>query len=120
MVRAWSRWQDWTNLIAGAWLFASPWLVGYAGRPVAAGNAWILGPAIMVFALWALAEPAARAVDWWLGVAAAWVFVAPWLLGFAAVAAAAWNAWALAVALAVVTIWSIASVGRSRRARRPR
>jgi len=43
-------WEEWTNVIAGAWLFLSPWVFGYAF----AGNKllWsslILGLAVVVF-----------------------------------------------------------------------
>jgi len=45
------RWQDWTNGILGLWMFASPWILGFAaGNGPAARSAWILGLAIILFA----------------------------------------------------------------------
>lgn len=112
-MKAWSRWQDWTNLVVGAWLFISPWLVGFAGTSAAAWDAWVFGVVIMVFALWALRAPASRGPQWALVVGAAWVFGAPWLLGFAGVAA--WDAWIVAVVVAIVAIWAVASIGATKK-----
>ena len=30
-----NRWQDWLNLILGAWLFISPWVLGFANTATA-------------------------------------------------------------------------------------
>ena len=110
-MKAWTRWQDWTNVILGAWLFVSPWLVGFAGTAAAAWNAWILGLVVMAFALWALAAPSSRGAQWWLVISAAWVFIAPWLLGFANQAGGAWNAWIVSVLVALVALWALAGIG---------
>ena len=42
-------WEEWINLIAGAWVFVSPWVLGYFGNPGALWNALIVGA--LVFAL---------------------------------------------------------------------
>ena len=118
-MKAWSRWQDWTNLILGVWLFVSPWLIGFAGSSSAAWNAWILGLAVTAFALWALAVPGSRGAQWWLVISAAWVFVAPWLLGFAGVASAAWNAWILGVVVALAAIVALTAIGGAKRTAAP-
>jgi len=44
-------------------------------------------------------------------ISAAWVFIAPWLLGFAGVATAAWNAWIISVVVALVAVWALANIG---------
>lgn len=115
-MKAWSRWQDWTNLVVGAWLFISPWVLGFTGSSAAAWNAWILGLIVAALALWALSGPASRGAQWSLAIAAAWVFVAPWLLGFVGVAAGAWNAWIVALVVAIVAVWAVASMGSARKA----
>ena len=109
-MKAWSRWQDWTNLVLGVWLFLSPWLLGFAGSAAAAWNAWLLGAVVVVFALWALAAPRSRGAQWWLVISAAWVFIAPWVLGFAGVSAGAWNAWIVSVAVALAAFWALAGI----------
>jgi len=42
-----NRWQDWVNLLLGAWLFISPWALGFSNMGAeggahsnAATNAW--------------------------------------------------------------------------------
>lgn len=76
------RWQDWLNLLLGAWLFTSPWVLQFSGEMRdAAWNAYLSGAAIMVFAAVAVYMPKAweEAVNIILG---AWVAVSPWVLGF--------------------------------------
>jgi len=34
---------EWLNVILGAWLFLSPWILGFAGTSAAAWSAWIVG-----------------------------------------------------------------------------
>jgi hypothetical protein len=42
-------------------------------------------------------------------VAGAFLFLAPWLFGFAAETGASWNAWIAGLAIAIVGIWTLAS-----------
>jgi hypothetical protein len=81
MLGNWKRKEifDLCKLCCAAALFASPWLLGLAGRP--AWNLWVCGYAMVTIAL---ADLAAEA-DWeprtslCLG---AWLLTAPWILGF--------------------------------------
>jgi len=66
-MKAWTRWQQWVNLIAGAWIFIliagawifiSPWILGSSQDPASSWGAWVLGALLVVAALWALAVPA--------------------------------------------------------------
>jgi hypothetical protein len=41
----------WMNLVLGAWVFISPWAVGFAFLPAAFWNSFVVGTAIVVFAL---------------------------------------------------------------------
>jgi hypothetical protein len=96
-----TRWQDPANLIIAIWFFISPWVLqfGYTalatGTPtVAAWNAWVLSVIVFLVALAAMGHRHVRGQEWfnlWLGV---WIFIAPWVLGFAARASdAAWDHW---------------------------
>jgi hypothetical protein len=80
---------DIVSLVAGLGLLFSPWYLGYAGQTAAAWTAWITGVAIVVIAAAVLV--ASHRVEEWinlvLGVGAA---IAPWALGFAALASATW------------------------------
>lgn len=117
MIRPWtemrSRWVDWINLLLGIWLFISPWVLGLATRRAASpGNFWWVGGAIFFFALWALTAPWARWTEWINIILAVWLFISPWVLGFAQVPRAAWNAWIVAV---IVFLLACAGLAVARR-----
>jgi len=101
-----NRWQDWLNMLLGAWLFASPWLLKYAADlPRAAWSAWISGAAIVLFAAIALyipkvVEEIANAL---LGI---WVAVSPWVIGFAASRDVTTNTLLVGVLVALLAIWA--------------
>jgi SPW repeat len=59
------HWQDSVNLVRGAWLLLSPWVLGYSPIEVATVTAVITGAAILVLAMGTLAtDPDCNA---WLG-----------------------------------------------------
>lgn len=76
------------KLAAGALLFATPWLGGFANARVAALNAWIGGLAIAALSLSALSDPEAWKERLIAGIGA-WIWLSPPVLGFEANAAAA-------------------------------
>lgn len=92
-----NRWQDWANLILAIWLFVSPWVLGFGGPGSAAGaaaawNAWVLAVIVFLVAL----SAASRLEFWqeWLTlILGAWIFAAPWVLGFTGLPAASWDHW---------------------------
>lgn len=109
-----TRWVDWANLILGAWLFVSPWVLGlavpYAASP---GDFWWVGGAIFIVAVWALTAPWARWTEWINAALAVWLFISPWVLGFA-FPRASWNAWGVGV-----VVFLLALAGLSVAPRRP-
>jgi SPW repeat-containing protein len=80
---------DVVNLIFGAWLFAAPWLYGFASG-AAGWNAWIMGALIALVAIAALAA-FAEWEEWINLVLGLWVLVAPWALAFTENAGATGN-----------------------------
>jgi len=96
---------EWLNVILGAWLFLSPWILGFTGTSAAAWSAWIVGALVVIFALWTLSDRASWE-DWVNFVVAIVGFLTPWLFGFAGVAAAAWNLWIVSLAIAIVALWA--------------
>jgi hypothetical protein len=77
------RWQDWLNVILGAWTVASPWILGFASNEnLAAPSALLLGTAIVVLAGFAVYMHQAweEAISIILGIC---LFISPWVLGFA-------------------------------------
>jgi SPW repeat len=107
------KWQDVVNLILGAWLFISPWVLGFApaakvaGITAAAWNAWIFGIVIGVFAIAALIK--ARPWEEWINlIAGAWVFVSPWVLGFySGHPLVLWNSLIVGALVFALSIWDL-------------
>lgn len=102
-----NRWQDWFNLLLGAWLFASPWLMNYADElPTAAWNAWVLGAAIVLFAAVAMYIPKVweEALNILLG---AWVAISPWVLAFTSNRDVTTNAVVIGSLVTLLAIWAM-------------
>ena len=47
-------WEEWVEIILGAWLIGSPWVLEYTNIPNAMRNAMVCGAAVIVLALWEL------------------------------------------------------------------
>lgn len=89
------------NLILGAILFLSPWLLSFRTEGYAAWNAWMTGGIIAIVGLVA----ALQAYDWeeWVNLLAGlWAIVSPWLLGFSGLTSAMWTHVAVGVIVAVL------------------
>jgi uncharacterized membrane protein YkgB len=80
---------EWANLVLGAILFLSPFVLGYTGTAAAAWNAYILGVIIVVVSVVALINFAIW-TEWVNLVAGLWTLVAPFVLGFSTLASAMW------------------------------
>jgi hypothetical protein len=127
-VTAW-RWQDRINLVLAIWLFISPWVLSFGaavgpvpGAPAAtptatamignaSWNAWVCGVVIAVIALSGL-----RLVTPWQAwltlVLGIWLFIAPWVLGFASAANAAWDHWIIGVLVFLASVWELTEARR--------
>lgn len=107
-----NKWQDWVNLVLAVWLFISPWALsfypgGAAALPAAAWTAWVLAIVIGVFSVAALVK--ARPWEEWVNiVAAALLFISPWVLGYYGGAPAAmWNALIVGAVVFILAIWDL-------------
>lgn len=98
------HWQDVTNAILGAWLFVSPWAMGYADATMAMLNALIVGTALLAVALGAIFVPEAWE-EWTEGGLALWLVASPWVLGFAGVAMAMITAVLTGGVIAALALW---------------
>ena len=107
--RAGKSLQDWVNLIGGALLFISPWALGFSGDMAAAWTAWVGGAVIAVMGVAALAR-FAEWEDWVALIAGVLMIIAPWVMGFAAIYAAAWTFVVLGLIVAVASVSEIWSV----------
>jgi SPW repeat len=98
------RVPDGINVVLGALLFISPWVFSYAGQGLAAWSAWIGGIVVAILAIAALV----RFAEWeeWINVVlGVWLVIAPWVLGFSAVAAATWSHVILGIVIAALAAW---------------
>ncbi|MFO7275509.1 MAG: SPW repeat protein [Pseudomonadota bacterium] len=101
------RWQDWVNVVLGAWMVVSPWVLGFASTDSAAAwSAWILGAAVLISAGIAVYMPKAweEAINIALGIL---LLVSPWVLGFAGETTQMSNAVIVGVLVAAFGIWAI-------------
>jgi hypothetical protein len=117
-----NRWQDWANLILAIWLFISPWVLQFVGAAQvapagvvngpsvavghAAWNAWVLGVIVFLVALSAIGSWEVWQ-EWWNLVLGAWIFVAPWALGFVGLPRANWDHWFVGAVIFLLALWGL-------------
>ena len=121
-----NNWQDWANLVLAIWLFISPWVLNFAGGANAgvggsatvgadaSWNAWVLGAIVFLVALSAIG----RMELWqeWINlVLGVWVFIAPWVLGFAGFGNAAWDHWIVGALVFLISVCILAEMRQGRR-----
>ena len=105
------RWQDWINLIAGVWLFISPWLFGFSHMGFS-WDAFVMGAVVIIFSVWALSDK--RQWEEWVNlIIGIWVFFSPWILGFSGMSAALWNMLIVGAVVVILSIWALSSASSS-------
>lgn len=115
-----NRGQDWAILILAIWLFISPWVLQFgsgqqAGTAAslvevsrAAWNAWVLGVIVFLVALSGVGRMDVRQ-EWIALVLGAWIFVAPWVLGFTALPKASWDHWIDGALIFLIALWTLSA-----------
>jgi SPW repeat len=115
--------HTWLQLIIGIWLFVSPWVLGFVtgleaaaqgipNSPGATGgdavwDAWVLGGLVILVALSRLVRLALWQ-DQAILVFGAWIFAAPWVLGFNHWwPAASWDHWMSGLFLFLISAWAV-------------
>ena len=103
--RTTGRWQDWFNLVLGAWLILAPFVgIGVTGD-VAAWNSYVSGAAVAIFAIAAIARP--QVWEEWVNlVVGAWLIVAPFALGFTDQSIPMWNQIVLGALIGADALWA--------------
>lgn len=96
------RWEDWVNVILGAWLCLSPWLWHYATLKTPTLNSVIPGAIIVVLAIWALLSLHVweEFINLFLGL---WLMFSPWLLSFSKQLFVTWNMAAVGLVVAILS-----------------
>ena len=113
-MNAWKRWQDWANVVLGAWLTIAPFLLGTSSDRNSTWNAVAVGVLVAVIALWALAMPLVRLAEYANALLGAWLIISPFVLGFAGLTTAAWNAWIIGICILGLALWALPSTRRAR------
>lgn len=108
-------WKTGLILVLAAWLFISPWIVA-PSTLVSSVNAWASGVVIFLVALTAMRSRRPEDVKWVNALLGAWVLVAPWILHFSSASGAAWNAWIVGGAIALLALWSGSEIAARHRA----
>jgi hypothetical protein len=111
-------WSNWLNLILAVWLFISPWVLPVAAVGAWAWDAWIVGVVVAVLSIAALSRMA-QWEDWINLILGAWLFISPWIFGYAATPAAAWNSWIVGALFFLIGIWGVSAARHSIEAMTP-
>ena len=100
------RWQDSANLVLGAWLLASPWILAYTGTSAAA-NAYVIGAGLVIFALVAAyVRVWEEIVNMLFGM---WLVVSPFALGFSSDTAVALHTVLVGILATAFAIWAMSN-----------
>jgi hypothetical protein len=109
-----NQWKNWVTLIAGIWLAASPWVLGHVDdaskvfyNAVATGLALaILSVADLLMTNERPTPATVKTVGTSLAVGL-WELASPWILGFSSHKDIAYNALAVGVIVAIVSLWQV-------------
>ena len=99
-----ARWQNVANFVLGAWLFISPWVLGFSDAGKVATNAWIFGIIIALLALSAIFAYQ-RWEEWLTAAIDVWGFISP-LLGAVSNARILWSSLVVGALLVILALWS--------------
>lgn len=76
-------WASGVNALAGVWLIAAPFALGYAGLGRALWNDIIIGIAVLGLAMTRTAAPlSSKSIGWINTVLGVWLIIAPFALGY--------------------------------------
>ena len=59
--------EEWIDLVAGLWLLASPFALGFASLTAAAASTMVVGVLTVLFAVWAMSPLDKKISHWWHG-----------------------------------------------------
>jgi uncharacterized membrane protein HdeD (DUF308 family) len=112
-MRKWTRWTDWTNVVLGAYLMLIPLFTGNTASSSTIWVAELLGAAIVLVGLWALAMPESTAPEWTNALLGVLLVAAPFVFGYTDLVGASWNAYIVGVAVVIVALCALPMIRRS-------
>ena len=112
-VGTWRRWQDWAALVIGVLVALSPVVV--ATSAAAVWGLVVLGVLLAITGLWSLAVPGSVASEYVHIVLGVLLFLAPWVLGYSALAGASWTSWIGGILAVIVGATALPSANAEHR-----
>ena len=101
-----ATWKNIICMLAGLWLWISPFVLQFKLGSDASGDASIVGIFISALAMMAVAVP--QAWEEWSKVAlSVWLLASPWLLGFSHQTVARDNIMIIGLIVVVLSLWSL-------------
>ena len=91
MNKAWTRWQDWAEVVLGVVVLLAPLVVNTSNA--ARWTMIVLGALIAIDGLVSLARPAMVYGEWFQIVLGALLFISPFVMGYTNLTGAAWTSW---------------------------
>jgi SPW repeat len=104
------RWQEWITLILGAWVFVSPWIFGFTASQAVTLNYFIVGAVMFVCSGAAIVRN--ESAEWVSLIAAVWLAVSPWILGYMTTQAPKGDAILVGVLGIIFAAWGLAQPER--------
>ena len=105
------QWEDWVGIALGAWLIASPWVLGFSSHDAATFNALILGTILMLEELLELGVHE-MAEEWIDLVAGLWLMVSPSVLGFSSLTLASVNTITVGLLTVLFAAWAMSPLDK--------
>lgn len=105
------RWEDWAGVALGAWLVASPWVLGFSASNGATVNAFALGIALMLLELMEFEEHE-PAKDWIDLLAGLWLAVSPVALDFVSLRLASVSTVAVGLLAVLSAAWAMSPLDK--------
>jgi len=95
------------NIVLGAWLVISPFILGYSGNSAALWNDIIFGVVILLLAWARVANPGGvSALSWINAVIGLWLIAVPFVFGFSTDPTALWNNIISGALVTILGAWS--------------
>jgi peptidoglycan/LPS O-acetylase OafA/YrhL len=99
------RWEDWVGVVLGAWMLASPWVLGFADSKAATFNALTMGTILVLFEFMEYEEHE-PAKDWFDLAAGIWLMISPLALEFTSVKSASISTFTVGLLATSLAVWA--------------
>jgi thiol:disulfide interchange protein len=98
------RWLDSVNLLLGLYLLFVPLFTANSRNGSTIWVAEVMGAIVILVAVWALVRPASTAAEWTQAAAGIVLAFAPLIFSYTQLAGAAWHAYLVGAAVAVLAL----------------